>query len=63
MGKLTPKQQQALAWYVEEHNLIPQMSTPPVFWFKHRETHEETQAHIMSIVSQFDVNKKKDKEA
>ena len=52
--KLSPKQQKALAWFVEMRNLIPQMSTHPVYRFIHRETREPSEMHIMSIISQYE---------
>lgn len=64
MAKLTPKQQQALAWYVEEHGLIPQLSSHPVYRFTVRKDPDVVRsAHIMSIVTQFDAHRKKEKEA
>ena len=51
--KLSPKQQKALAWFVEMRNLIPQMITNPVYLFIHRETREPIDTQIMSIISQY----------
>lgn len=58
MGKLSPTQQKAMAWYVEHFGLIPQLSVHPVYNFTIRETGEPKQAHIVSITTYYQERKK-----
>lgn len=58
MPKLTPKQQQALAWFVGQYNLIPQLSSYPNYRFTVRDQNKERIHHISHIVTQYDRREK-----
>lgn len=53
----TVLQNRALAWYCKEHDVIPQLFTHPVYYFRDRQGNE-TSALLEHIVQNYQRSKK-----
>lgn len=62
MSTRTPNQEKALAWYCEEHNLMPQLSTHPTYYFVDKSTGEKSEKNIHSILREWEDWRSADKE-
>lgn len=54
---MTDKQARAIKWYMDKHNVVPQMSTPPTYYFRAADGTEHT-ISITTLVSQYERAKK-----
>lgn len=63
MPSRTPTENKALAWYCEENNLIPQLSTHPTYYFRDREGNESRREieHILADYNRMREAKRKGK--
>lgn len=57
MSSRTPNQEKALRWFVETNDLVPQLSTHPVDYFKDREGNERKE-YISHIVMNWETERK-----
>lgn len=58
MGKLTKLQARAIAHYMEQHNVIAQLSAFPTVTFKHKHTGEISERQLPNLVSQYETDYK-----
>lgn len=59
----TPTQNKAIQWYCERNDLVPQLSTHPVYYFRHRETGKESHMLLEHIVQEYQREKKEESKA
>lgn len=58
--KRTPNMEKALRWFCEEYDLIPQLSTHPIYYFKDKDGVEEKH-NIFVIVGAWERMRKEEK--
>ncbi len=58
MSKRTLNQERAIAWYCQEHHLVPQLSTYPLYYFRDKNGKEHG-ALLEHIVMNWKRSKKK----
>lgn len=58
--KRTPNQDKALGWYLEKHNLMPQLSTHPVYYFVDKDGNK-SQDNIHNILGAWEKMRKQEK--
>lgn len=54
MPRLSKKQLDAIAWYSQEHQLIPQLSLPPLIRFRDKKSGAEIKRQIANLVSEYE---------
>lgn len=57
MGRRTPNEEKALAWYCEVNDLIPQLSTHPICYFRDKDGNEVS-ARLEHIVMNWETSRK-----
>jgi hypothetical protein len=52
-ARRTPTEDKALAWWCSKNNLVPQLSTHPVYYFVDKSTGEESNRNIKNLTTEF----------